>query len=136
MPKVITVCLIPEQQKPLEQIRDTDKRPYMRERAAAILKIAEGVTPRQVALNGLHKPRKPDTVYDWVHRYQQDGIAGLPVKPGRGRKPAYFPKSKEEAKEAILHTVRRDPGIFDRTKSRWDLGLIAEVCDWLAVNYP
>jgi transposase len=136
MPKVITVCLIPEQQKTLEQIRDTDRRPYMRERAAAMLKIAEGITPRQVALNGLHKPRKPDTVYDWLHRYQQDGIAGLPVKPGRGRKPAYFPKSKEEAKEAILHTVRRDPGIFDRTKSRWDLGLIAETCDWLAVNYP
>ena len=136
MPKLIKVCLIPEQQKTLEQLRDTDKRPYMRERAAAILKIAEGVTPRQVALNGLHKPRKPDTVYDWLHRYQQDGIAGLPVKPGRGRKPAYFPKSKEEAKEAILHTVRRDPSIFDRTKSRWDLGLIAETCDWLAVNYP
>ena len=136
MPRLITNCLTQEQQDQLEQIRDTDKRPYMRERAAAMLKIAEGVTPRQVALNGLLKPRKPDTVYDWLHRYQQDGVAGLPVKPGRGRKPAYFPKSKEEAKEAILHTVRRDPGIFDRSKSRWDLGLIAQVCDWLAVNYP
>ena len=107
MPNLITICLMPEQQKQLEQIRDTDKRPYMRERAAAILKIAEGVSARQVALDGLLKPRKPDTVYDWVERYKTEGIAGLPVKPGRGRKPAYFPKyqQKEEAKEAILHTV-------------------------------
>jgi transposase len=138
MPELITICLLPEQQKTLEQIRDTDRHPYMRERTAAILKIAEGITPRQVALNGLLKPRKPDTVYNWLHRYEEDGIAGLQIKPGRGRKPAYFPKyqSQQEAKEAILHTVRRDPSMFDRTKSRWNLGLISKVCDWLAVECP
>ncbi|MFC1717067.1 IS630 family transposase, partial [Candidatus Poribacteria bacterium] len=63
MPELITICLTQEQQEELEQIRDTDKRPYMRERAAAMLKIAEGASPRQVALNGLLKPRQPDTVY-------------------------------------------------------------------------
>ncbi len=138
MPELITICLTAEQQEKLEQIRDTDKRPYMRERAAAMLKIAEGTSPRQVALNGLFRVRQPDTVYDWVRRYQQEGIAGLPIKPGRGRKPAYFPKyqSKDEAKEAILHTVRRAPDMFGRSRSRWDLGLIAQVCDWLAVNHP
>lgn len=138
MPKLITICLAEEQQEQLEQIRDTDQRPYMRERAAVVLKIAEGITPRQVALNGLLKPRKPDTVYDWVDRYQQEGIAGLPVKPGRGRKPAYFPKyqTKAEAKEAILHTVRRAPSSFGIPTSRWNLGLIAAVCEWLQVNDP
>ena len=37
MPKLLTICLLPEQQKTLEQIRDTDRHPYMRERTAAIL---------------------------------------------------------------------------------------------------
>jgi len=46
MPKLITNCIAQEQQDQLEQIRDTDKRLYMRERAAAMLKIAEGATPR------------------------------------------------------------------------------------------
>lgn len=138
MPKPITICLTPEQQEQLERIRDTDKRPYMRERAAAILKIAEGASPRQVSLKGLLKPRQPDTVYDWVKRYQSEGIAGLPVKPGRGRKPAYSPKyqSKGEAKEAILHTVRREPSTFGKPRSRWSLSLIADVCKWLQVNTP
>jgi transposase len=108
----------------------------MRERATAILKIANGMSGRQVALNGLLKKRKPDAIYDWVHRYQKEDIKGLLVKPGRGRKPAYSPKyqKKEEAKEAILHTVRRDPSMFDRNKSRWSLSQIIDVCKWLRVN--
>ena len=138
MPRLIKFCLTQEQQDQLEQIRDTDKCPYMRERSAAMLKISEGISPRQVALHGLPKRRKPDTVYEWVHRYQQDGIKGLVIKPGRGRKPAYWPKyqDEDEAKEAILHTVRRDPSLFDSTKTRWSLGLISQVFDWLAVSYP
>lgn len=138
MSKLITICLTPEQREQLEQMRDTDKCPYMRERATAILKIADGMSGRQVALNGLLKSRKPDTVYDWVRRYQAEGIAGLPIKPGRGRKPAYSPKyqDKVEAKEAILHTVRREPSTFGKPRSRWSLSLIADVCKWLQVNTP
>ena len=138
MPKLITVCVTREQREQLEQIRDKDKCPYMRERATAILKIADGMSGRQVALDGLLKPRKPDTVYDWVKRYQAKGIAGLPIKPGRGRKPAYSPKyqSKIEAKEAILHTVRREPSTFGKPRSRWSLSLIADVCKWLQTNTP
>ena len=142
MPKLITICLTREQQDQLEQIRDTDKRAYMRERAAAMLKIAEGTSPRQVALNGLFRPRQPDTVYEWVNRYLEKGIAGLVIKSGRGRKPAYSPKyeSDAEAKEAILHTVRRDPSLFASSsmsaslRSRWSLSLIADECDWLQVG--
>jgi transposase len=138
MPKLITICLLAEQQEQLEQIRDTDKRPYMRERAVAMLKIAEGVSPRQVALNGLLKPRKPDTVYNWVARYQTEGIAGLSIKPGRGRKPAYSDKyqSSQEAKEALLHTVRRSPTTFGKSRSCWSLSLIAEECKWLNISTP
>ena len=108
----------------------------MRERATAILKIAEGISARQVALDGLLKPRKPDTIYEWVERYQIDGIAGLAIKPGRGRKPAYLPKyqQKEEAQKAILHVVWREPSTFGKSRSRWSLSLIIDVCKWLQVN--
>lgn len=134
MPKLIDICLMPEQEEQLKQIRDTHKNAYMRERAAAILKIAQGISPHQVALNGLLKTRKPDTVYDWVERFQSEGIPGLLIKSGRGRKPAYSPKSKEEAKEEILHTVRREPSQFGKHTSRWSLSHIMDVCKWLQVN--
>lgn len=70
-------------------LRDHDPRPYLRERAAALLKIADGAAPYAVARTGLLKPRRPDTVYRWVQAYQADGLAGLVHKPRghRGRFP-------------------------------------------------
>jgi len=65
--------------------------PYVRERAAALLKMADEQSGRQVALHGLLKKRYPDTVYDWVKRFKAEGMPGLLVKPGRGRKPAFSP---------------------------------------------
>lgn len=65
------------QRNELEKYRDHDKRPYVRERCAAILKVANGQAPHQVALQGLLKRRQPDTVYQWLDWYEAAGVAGL-----------------------------------------------------------
>lgn len=72
-------------------MRDRAKKPYLRERAAALLKIAAGKSAHAVAQNGLLRPRQPDTLYRWLNRYEADGIAGLEIREGRGRKAAYEP---------------------------------------------
>ena len=69
----------------LEQMRDHHPVPYLRERAAALLKIADGMSPHAVALHGLLKKRKPDTIYAWLNAYEQYGICGLYQKPRRQR---------------------------------------------------
>lgn len=51
--------------------------PQVRERCAAVLKVAEGHSPHWVARSGLLRPRDPDTVYQWLRWYQQDGLPGL-----------------------------------------------------------
>ena len=94
MPNPLTVALTPEQRRELEQVRDHHEKPYVRERASAVLKIADGMSGRQVALTGLLKPRDPDTVYAWFHAYQAEGLVGLLIKPGRGRKPAFSPSAR------------------------------------------
>ncbi len=94
MAQPIELILQPDQRQILEIMRDTDPHPYLRERAAALLKIADLAHPqtaRQVALHGLLKSRQPDTLYTWVHRFQAEGMAGLTIKAGRGRKPAFSP---------------------------------------------
>lgn len=68
----------------LEFCRDHDERPYVRERCAAVLKIADGNAPYRVALTGLLKPRDPDTVYEWLAHYQAEGLAGLIGHPQGG----------------------------------------------------
>lgn len=77
MPKRRELNLNEKQRTELEQFRDHDSRPYVRERCAAVLKIANGQSPHHVARHGLLKPRKPDTVYQWLDWYEKDGIDGL-----------------------------------------------------------
>lgn len=78
------LALSPEQRTELERVRDRDARPYLREMAAGLLKIADGQSARHVALTGLLHPRKPDTVCRWVDRYAAGGVAGLVHRPRRG----------------------------------------------------
>jgi hypothetical protein len=91
MTKRLTITLSPEQRDELEKTRDHHSRPYIRERAAAILKVAAGQSCRRVALSGLLEVRNPDSVYSWLARYRTEGLKGLSVRPGRGRKPAFSP---------------------------------------------
>ena len=84
-----------EARQELERTRDRDKRAYMREYAAALLKIADGQSANQVAQYGLNKRRDPDTLYRWLTKYKQGGLQALVHKerghrgfsPSRGRSP-------------------------------------------------
>ncbi|WP_074306419.1 helix-turn-helix domain-containing protein [Singulisphaera sp. GP187] len=78
------LSLTEDQRQQLLQLRDHDDRPYVRERGAALLKIAAGHSPHRVAKQGLLKPRDPDTVYAWLDRYQASGVQGLIDHPQGG----------------------------------------------------
>ena len=91
MPAKLRLELSVQQILELEELRDHALKPYLRERAAALLKIAKGGSGRETALHGLLKPHWQDTIYEWVRRYRAEGKAGLEIKSGRGRKPAFFP---------------------------------------------
>lgn len=87
--------LTDEERTELIDLRDHAPQPYLRERAAALLKVDDGHPAARVARHGLLRPRKPDTVYAWLDRYLLDGVAGLRILPGRGRKPAFSPLARE-----------------------------------------
>lgn len=72
-----TITLTEEERQQLINHRDHDPRPYVRERCAAILKVADGKAAYWVAKHGLLKERDPDTVYSWLDIYEAEGVAGL-----------------------------------------------------------
>jgi hypothetical protein len=72
-----TLALTDEQRTELLNHRDHDSKPYVRERCAALLKIADGHSPYAVANTGLLQNRDPDTVYAWLDYYQDQGLPGL-----------------------------------------------------------
>lgn len=84
-----TLVLSPAQRAELAGARDRDRRPYLRECAAALLKVADGQTAHRVARHGLLRPRDPDTLYRWLDVYARDGLAGLVQRPcgHRGHSP-------------------------------------------------
>ena len=87
------LVLTEEQRHQLAHLRDASPKPYLRERAAALLKVASGMSAAQVARQSLLRPRQPDTIYRWLNALEANGIEGLKVKPGAGRKPAFFPSA-------------------------------------------
>lgn len=91
MAKARQVVLTPEQERELIWARDHHPKAYMRAKVAAILKVAAGQSMRQVALHGLLKPVKEEVVSHWIDRYLAEGLGGLMVRKGRGRKPAFSP---------------------------------------------
>ena len=72
-----TVMLSWAQRRELEHARDHDPRPYVRERCAALVKIADGASAHAVARHGLLKPRDPDTIDAWLDHYAAAGLDGL-----------------------------------------------------------
>jgi hypothetical protein len=80
-----------EQRAELSQARDHHPKAYLRVKAAALLKIDAGQSIKEVAAHGLLKPIKYETVRGWYWRYAHEGLDGLLVQTGRGRKPAFSP---------------------------------------------
>jgi transposase len=90
------LMLTSAQRKCLLRLRDHNDRPYMRERASAILKLSDGTPMMVLARSGLLRPRARQTIHRWVSRFLEEGEEGLLVKAGRGRKPAFSPLSEEQ----------------------------------------
>ena len=55
-----------------------------------------------------------------------------------GASPLFPPQHPEPqaAKEALLHTVRRDPRSLGIDRTRWTLPTLLTTCDWLALTAP
>ena len=89
------------QRSELRRVRDTAPKAYLRERAAALLKLAAGESVEAVGEHGLLRRRERHTLYAWLRRYRAEGLVGLTIRRGRGRKPAFFPSGAQR---------RRRPG--------------------------
>jgi len=94
MARPLYVGLLKEQRDELIDVCDHHGKPYIREKAAAVLKVAgppekEGQSARQVALSGLLRERRPNTIHGWVQAYKEEGIDGFGVEEGHGKSPLF-----------------------------------------------
>jgi len=88
----IVVELTDEEHQTLESWLRSSTAPAGRVRRAHIVLLrADGASISEV---GRLARASPKTVYKWLRRWQQAGIAGLYDKPRPGRKPVFSPRSR------------------------------------------
>jgi hypothetical protein len=91
MPRIIRIQLSEAQRQELLHVRAHHAKAFLRERAAAVLKVADGALVQHVAESGLLKRHEPETLKGWIKQYLSAGLVGWQIKAGRGRKPKFSP---------------------------------------------
>ena len=66
--------------------------PRIRERLMALYEVCEG---KSATLVGKQTNRNPQTVMEWVHRYNRQGLAALKYQRSGGRNPFFLKQSKK-----------------------------------------
>lgn len=106
-----------QQGRELERVARCGQPAYMRTKALVLLNLAEGRPVGQVAR--IFRVSR-QSIYAWRGRYGEEGIQGLRVRPGRGR------KAEADEKEMERY-VRQSPRRFGVQRTRWTLKTLAEV---------
>lgn len=90
-------------------------------RMLALARVLEGASRTEAARTaGMDR----QTLRDWVHRYNAEGLAGLSDRPGeRGPKPRLSP----EQEAALAELVRQGPDLAEHGVVRWRRADLARV---------
>jgi len=127
----LKLLLNKRERKTLRNIRDRSSKPYQRERAAALLKVADGISPHCVALSGLLRKRDPDTVYGWVYAFSAFGLKSLSHAPRR-LKGSLTQAYKQQLEKAI---TQQSPQNYSFSRSRWTLKTVRDALPFLKALY-
>ena len=102
MPKILKFTLSENDLSIIKAAEKSDKRPEVRQRAMGLRLLHEGQSPKAVAeIMSVSQP----TVYDWHHRWQENGLEGLSNRPKSGR-----PRKADINYVALLEEViEQDP---------------------------
>jgi hypothetical protein len=96
MPKRYKIELTEQEKQKLEYWTKNPPRPYLRERARAILQVSQGKTIEATA-RGLRVRVHRNAVSEWVKRFLAARLEGLKIEAGRGRKAIFSPARKRRS---------------------------------------
>lgn len=112
MPKALSFQLTEAGLREIVKAIKHDKRPEVRQRAMGLRLLHEEKSPKEVA--GILAVSQP-TVYDWHHRWQREGLAGLANRPKPGRPT----KANANYLAVLEETVEQDPQDLGYAFSIW-----------------
>ncbi len=103
---MLYISTLPDEEKQtLEAGQKQGKKAYFRNRCQCILLSYNGFEVKELAAIYHTRTR---TIYDWLHRYEQDGFLGLKIKTGRGLKAPLKDISPQQVAE-IQEQIKKNP---------------------------
>lgn len=109
--------------KLLERIYRQSRYHHVRQRAHFLILAGQGIKLEELMkiFNVSYK-----TIYNWINRWELQGMMGLYNKPGRGRKRILKPEQEAEIREWAKLEPRQLKKTLQRIKSEWDIEVSAE----------
>jgi transposase len=121
MTRVNTPILTASDCQKLEHLYKTSPKHVIRKNCHAILLKADGRTSKDI---GCIVGMSHVSINSWLHRYKTEGLSGLMIKSGRGRKPILDKSDAESVRQHIndhrqrAETLQRDR-VFALPRPRW-----------------
>jgi len=121
-PKFIEI-LMEDEKASLQRGYSQGKSPLFRRKCHCILQSNRGKTAKELA--GFFQVN-PLTVLGWFKLWENEGIEGLKLKPGRGRKPKLDPSDQEHVK-VVKTLIENDNQNLNKVRAQVSEQLGAEM---------
>ena len=109
--------------KLLERIYRSSRHHQVRQRAHFLILASQGIK-----LEKLMKvfPVSYKTIYNWLNRWESEGIVGLYNKPGRGRKRSFNPEQESRIRDWVRTEPRQLKKVLQKIKEEWGIETSSE----------
>ena len=110
--------LNPETRKLLERISQQSKYHQTRQRAQCLILRYKRFSINQL-IRIFEVSRK--TIYNWLTRWEEEGLLGLYNKKGRGRKGKFTSSQKEEIKQWVKEEPKALNKVLQKIENKWNI---------------
>jgi transposase len=107
----------------LERIYRQSRHHQVRQRAHFLILASQGTKVKEL-MSIFQVSYK--TIYNWINRWESEGIVGLYNKPGRGCKRTFKPEQEERIREWALQEPRQLKKVLQLVKEEWGIEVSTE----------
>jgi len=104
--------------KLLERIYRSSRHHQVRQRAHFLILASQATKPEELMKVFLVSYK---TIYNWLNRWESEGIVGLYNKPGRGRKRRFNPEQESKIREWVRQEPRQLKKVLQKIKEEWGI---------------
>ncbi len=109
--------------KLLERIYRESRHHQVRQRAHLLILASQGVKGEEL-MKIFQVSYK--TIYNWINRWESEGMVGLYNKPGRGCKRTFNPEQESRIREWALQEPRQLKKVLQKIKEEWEIEVSTE----------